>query len=62
MNRMSKESVIGFYLILIVVLALIGYFVGKSKGNEAEWSLGGAALGVVLSVVSWFAWGKNNTY
>lgn len=57
----KKEYVLGFYLVLIVVLGAIGMFVGNKSGKSFEYSIAGVILGVLLSLVMWEVWGKNNS-
>ena len=63
MEKVSKTKVFIFYAILIVVLAVAGFFIGRwRKGNTMVYALVGAAIGLVVSVILWFAWAKKNTY
>lgn len=55
---MSKEMIWGAYAILILVLGVIGYFVGKSKGKSELYSSVGVVIGAVISIVLWVTVGK----
>jgi len=57
-NKVSKEMVFGFYALLVLVLAIIGYFVGKNTNNEMKYAGIGAVLGVVFSFALWYTVGK----
>ena len=46
----KKEYVIGFYIILIIILALLGYFFAKS--HKYEYALFGTLIGVFIVVPS----------
>jgi hypothetical protein len=60
MQQIKKEYVWLFYLILIIVLGLLGYFF--TKNNNLEYGLAGSLLGVLLSLILWVIWGSKNTY
>ena len=60
MDKIKKEYVWLFYLILIIVLGLLGYFL--SKNNHLEYSLAGSLFGILLSLILWVIWGDKNTY
>lgn len=55
---MKKEIVFAFYIILIIVLAIIGYILSKS--HRFEYALLGSLIGVLLSLFLWFTWGYKN--
>lgn len=60
MDKIKKEYVWLFYLILIIVLGLLGYFL--SENNHLEYGLAGSLLGILLSLILWIVWGSKNTY
>ena len=60
MEQIKKEYIGGFYLILIIILSLIGYFVAKN--NKLEYALAGALVGVLISLLLWILWGSKNSY
>ena len=60
MEQIKKEYIWGFYLILIIILSLIGYFVAKN--NKLEYALAGALVGVLISLLLWILWGSKNSY
>ena len=58
---MKKEVVWAFYAIVIAVLAVIGYYIGKKHGRSEVYASGGALIGSVISISLWLSWGKKNT-
>jgi energy-coupling factor transporter transmembrane protein EcfT len=60
MNPIRKEIVWIIYAILVLILALLGYFL--SKTNKIEYSLSGALIGILISLILWIVWGSKNTY
>jgi hypothetical protein len=58
--KTKKEYIWSFYAFLIVVLAVIGFYVGK-KNNSEVYASGGVLAGAVISIVLWEAWGKKNS-
>jgi hypothetical protein len=46
------------YAIVTAILAVIGFFIGKKSGKGPCYALVGATVGVVLSLILWFAWGE----
>lgn len=57
--HVSKTALMVFYAVLIVVMAVIGYFVGKDK--KEMYAAVGALIGLAVSVLLWFVWGKKAT-
>ena len=49
------------YIVLILILGAIGYLVGHKNGKGELYGSVGLALGAVISVVLWFAWGKSHS-
>ena len=60
MEPIKKEYIWGFYLLLIIILAIIGYFIAKD--NKLEYALAGALVGILLSLLLWILWGSKNSY
>ena len=52
--------VFGFYIILTIILALLGYIFAKS--HKYEYALFGSLLGIIASLLLWHFWGSKNTY
>ena len=57
---MKKEYIWGFYLLLIIILSIVGYFMAKD--NKLEYALAGALVGILLSLLLWIVWGSKNSY
>lgn len=57
----SKEMIWGVYAVLIVVLGVIGYFVGKKYGRSEVYASAGVAIGAVISILLWITVGKKMT-
>lgn len=57
-SKVSKEMVFGFYGLLILVLAFVGYLLGKKTIKEMEYTGIGVALGILLSSILWMTVGK----
>jgi uncharacterized protein YueI len=59
----KKGYLLLFYIILTIILILIGYFLGNkfNPSKRQEYALYGALVGIVLSLILWFSWGKNKT-
>lgn len=55
---MKKEVIWGFYAVLILVLAILGYFLAKV--NKFEYSLLGALIGILVSLILWITWGSSH--
>jgi hypothetical protein len=55
---MKKELIWGFYAVLIIVLGILGYFLAKV--NKFEYSLLGALIGILSSLILWVTWGSSN--
>ena len=51
----------GAYAVLIVVLGVIGFFVGKKHGKSELYASVGVAAGALISVALWFLVGKKMT-
>ena len=60
MEPMKKEYIWGFYLLLIIILSIVGYFMDKD--NKLEYALAGALVGILLSLLLWIVWGSKNSY
>ena len=63
---LDKQNIAIFYLLLIIALSVYGYQIGLpsilSSGGPVEDGLNGALVGVVISMILWYAWGINNSY
>lgn len=55
---MKKELIWGFYAVLIIVLGILGYFLAKV--NKFEYSLLGALIGILASLILWITWGSSH--
>ena len=66
MEKQKKEYILAFYVLLIVILTAIGFKYPKqvSRGtlNAHHSATAGFALGVLISLGLWEAWGKSNSY
>jgi len=60
-KKISKKLIWGAYAVLIVILGVVGYFVGKKSGKPEIYASAGVVLGAVISIVLWLAWGKKNS-
>lgn len=58
---MSKEMIWGAYAVLMVVLGVIGYFVGKKQNKAEIYASTGIVLGAIISVILWITVGKKMT-
>jgi hypothetical protein len=56
--KVTFNSLMIMYAVFSVVLAGVGYYLGEKKGNSMEWSTGGLAVGVILSIIAWYTVGK----
>jgi cytochrome c biogenesis protein CcdA len=56
----KKEMIFGFYIVLTIILALLGYIFAKS--HKYEYALFGTLLGILSSLLLWHFWGSKNTY
>ena len=61
MEKIAKEKIMAFYLILTLITTLIGFFLRKS-GDGYEKLMYGFVAGLILSVILWVSWGKDNSY
>lgn len=55
---MTKNMVFGFYAVLILAMAVVGYMMGKDKGKPELYAAAGAAVGAVVCVLLWQFWAK----
>lgn len=60
MQPIKKEYIFTFYGVLTLALAMLGYFI--SSTNHIEYGVGGAALGIAISIALWITIGKRNSY
>lgn len=61
MQPVKKEYVWTFYVVMIIVLAMVGYFAGKASNKSEMYASAGVIVGAIVSVVLWMTWGKKNT-
>jgi hypothetical protein len=54
---MELWKIILFYLILILVGTVIGYFSGKTEIDKISYSFIGFVIGAILSLILWFTAG-----
>ena len=59
---MSKEIIWSSYALLSLLLAIIGFFIGKSHNKSLFFSLIGLFLGIIISISLWFSVGKKIAY
>ena len=55
-KKIHRSMLYIFYGVLTLLLALGGFYLGKTYG-----ALSGLLLGIILSLVLWFAWGKKHS-
>lgn len=55
---MTRNMVFAFYAVLIVVMAALGYHMGKDKGKPELYAAAGASLAAVISALLWQFWAK----
>ena len=55
---MNKYLVWAIYAAIIIILGVVGYFVGRSSENGLMYAGIGAIVGAVISVILYFVWGK----
>ena len=55
---MNKMIIWTFYVVLILVLAIAGVFVGKTHNKPGLYAFVGGFVGLVISVILWFTVGK----
>ena len=58
-NAVSLPIMIGAFVFLSIILALVFFFLGP-KDSKFLSTLAGFGLGVVISILIWVFWGKNN--
>ena len=57
----SKNLIMAFYLFLIVALAIsFRKYVPMSDISQTNNALVGASIGLIISILLWEFWGKNN--
>lgn len=59
---MTRIELFSFYAALIIILALVGYFMGKEYGMGKQYAMYGAVIALIISVVGWFTYGKTHSY
>lgn len=62
MDKVKKEYIWAAYAVLIVLLTVVGFFVGKSSGKSELYASVGAFFGALISIVLWVVWGEKNSY
>lgn len=62
MAKMSKNTVWASYAVLILILGVIGYFVGKKQDKAELFASLGVVIGAVISIVLWVMVGKKMSY
>jgi len=60
-TKYDKKRIMAFYAAITVVLAVVGYLLGRGSGKGMMYLAAGAVLGVVVSVILWVTWGKKNS-
>lgn len=58
MTYVSKEMIFGSYAVIILVLGLIGYFIGKKKYEGGKFAGIGMFIGAIVSIILWYTVGK----
>ena len=61
-EKTKTENVLAAYIILTMLLALIGYFMGKTKQKKKSYAITGALIGLIVSTMLWLSWGQYHTY
>jgi hypothetical protein len=56
----SIYNIIGFYIILTAILMMIGATHKTLTMTSQMGALAGAGVGLLLSVILWFMWGKTH--
>jgi uncharacterized membrane protein len=54
---MELWKIILFYLVLILIGTLLGYFSGKTEIDKVSYSFIGFVIGAILSLIFWFTFG-----
>ncbi len=58
-NKISLPIMLGGFLLLSIILAIIFFLFGPS-GKKTIYMLAGFGVGILISILIWFLWGKNN--
>ena len=63
MDKMKKQNIFMFYIILTILLGVAGYFLSKRMNKEPVIGIStGLVAGGIISSMLWVLWGKNNSY
>ncbi len=57
-KKVSKELIWGSYAVLIIVLGVVGYFIGRKNKKGAIYASIGVIVGVLISVNLWITVGR----
>lgn len=57
-KKVSKEMIWAVYVILIIILIISGYFIGKKNEKGGLYAIIGAILGILISEILWVTVGK----
>lgn len=60
MIAMTRNTVFAFYAVLILLMAGLGYYLGKDKGQPELYAAAGAAVGAIVSMLLWQFWAKKH--
>jgi hypothetical protein len=57
----TQNQILMFYLVLTIILTGIGYWYGTTMKPDTSsmYAIYGLIIGIVISVILWFTWGKN---
>lgn len=62
MDKLPKNNVYAFYVVLTIALIYLGYRHGNKTNNGIEHGIYGGFIGLIISYILWETWGKHNTY
>jgi len=57
-NTIKRSQVFIFYALLIIVLAIIGDFIGSGPKKSVIFAAIGAFIGILISYFLWYNWGQ----
>ena len=58
-DKISLPIMLGIFVLLIIIFTIIFFFIGPSN-NKLIFTLAGFGLGIIVSIIFWFLWGKNH--
>lgn len=59
-----KNQIFAFYTVIVVLLSVLGFFQGEKilKLDKHKGAAAGAMMGLVISVILWYSYGKEHSY